>query len=507
MLPPRLPLGDYYQLLQKSGLLLSTAPLHADLTRPVGLVSCDSKTVVPGSLFICKGAAFREEYLREAVKKGACAYVSEREYPNSSLGAACLRVSDVRTAMALLADRAWGHPSGKLKVIGITGTKGKTTAAYYLKSILDAWQAEGGTGGAAILSTILTDDGLERRPSKLTTPEPLELQRHLFNALSAGREYAVMEVSSQALKYGRVLGTEFAVGAFLNIGEDHISPLEHPDFADYFASKLLLFSQSAAACVNLDCARAEEIRRAAAVCPRILGFSCRDEGAQIYADNVFRQEGGAAFRVRTPRYKGAFTLPMPGFFNVENALAALACAEALGVPEGPCVSGLSHASVPGRMETFRTPGGEKVVVVDYAHNGMSLEALLSSVREEYPDRELTVVFGCTGGKGLDRREGMGKAAGLWADRVFLTEDDPGKERVEDICAEIAHHLAPSGKPYRIIPDRSDAVEEAIRTAKAPAVVVLAGKGAEIAQKRAAGPEPYAGDGLLAQRALARYGAV
>ncbi len=295
------------------------------------------------------------------------------------------------------------------------------------------------------------------------------------------------------------------MGAFLNIGEDHISPLEHPDFADYFASKLLLFDQAQVACVNRDCDRAWEIRQAAARCSRVVDFSCREEGAQLYADRVFRQEGGASFRVRTPRYKGAFTLPMPGFFNVENALAALACAEALGAPEEPCVRGLRHASVPGRMETYSSAGGERTVVVDYAHNAMSLEALLSSVREEYPDRELTVVFGCTGGKGLDRREGMGRAAGRWADRIFLTEDDPGGERVEDICAQIARYVSPSGKPWRVVPDRADAVEEAIATAAPPAVVVLAGKGAEIAQKREGGAVPYAGDGLLARRALERYG--
>ncbi len=169
MLQPKLPLGEYYQLLLKNGLLRHRSPLPLDFTRRVSQVCCDSKAVMPGTLFICKGAAFREEYLREAVSRGAFVYVSEREYPQSEAGAFCLEVTDVRTAMALLADRAWGHPSGRLKVVGITGTKGKTTVAYYLRSILDAW---GEGAGTALLSTILTDDGVSAGPPSSPPPSP-----------------------------------------------------------------------------------------------------------------------------------------------------------------------------------------------------------------------------------------------------------------------------------------------------------------------------------------------
>lgn len=194
-------LGDYYQLLLRHGLLADAAPLAADLTHPVSLVSCDSKLVIPNTLFVCKGVKFKEEYLCSAMEQGAFAYVSEREYPAVPLP--CIRVTDIRQAMGLLADRAYGHPSGALRITGITGTKGKTTTAYYIKSIVDAWLAGQGHRESALLSTIVTDDGVERRPAKLTTPEPLDLQRHLWNAVSAGADYLTMEVSSQALKYGR----------------------------------------------------------------------------------------------------------------------------------------------------------------------------------------------------------------------------------------------------------------------------------------------------------------
>ena len=504
MLRPHYPLGDYYQILQKNGLLASSAPLRADLTRSVRMVSCDSQTVVPGTVFICKGAAFKAAYLLDAAAKGAFVYVSERVYPETTLP--CLLVNDIRRAMALMADHAWGHPSGKLDIVGITGTKGKTTTAYYLKSILDEEARSRGRRETAILSTIVTDDGRERRPAKLTTPEPLDLQRHLFNAVDARVGRLTMEVSSQALKYHRVLGVEFAVGVFLNIGEDHISPVEHPDFEDYFSSKLMLFSRCRTAVVNLDCDHADRVLEAARVCPEVISFSRRDENADVFAGCIRKEENATLFRVRTPRWERELRLPMPGLFNVENALAAVAAAEALGVGAEAVYNGLALASVPGRMETYHSASGGLTVIVDYAHNGMSLEAILSSVRREYPDRELTVVFGCTGGKGLDRREGMAAAAGRWADRIILTEDDPGPEEVVDICADIGRYLAPCGKDYTVIPDREEAVETAVMEVRRPSVVILAGKGAEQQQKRKNGPEPCVPDGMLAQKALARFDA-
>lgn len=492
-------LGEYYQLLLKNGLLADTQPLKADFARTVPLVSCDSRVVVPGALFICKGAAFREEYLLTAVKLGAAAYVSERPYPGVS--APCIAVTDIRAAMALLADLFWNHPSGKVDVIGITGTKGKTTTAFFLKAILDRWQESRGLGPTALLSSLMVDDGVERREATLTTPEPLDLQRHLAHAAQSG--FVTMEVSSQALKYHRTLGVEFAVGVFLNIGEDHISPVEHPDFEDYFSSKLRLFSQCAAAVVNLDCDHAHRVLAAArAAGNRVVTFSLRDPSAQVYADGLTLEEGEARFTLHTPRFTTEVSLPMSGWFNVENALAAAAAAEILGVDGDAVTQGLAQVRVPGRMETYHSARLPLTVVVDYAHNGMSLEALLSSLRQDYPDRELTVVFGCPGGKALDRRESMAAAAARWAHHILLTEDDPAGEEVADICAQIGGYIATLGGTYTVIPDREEAVRTAVLEAHVPAVVVLAGKGAEHFQKRKGGSEPCVPDALLSQRALA-----
>lgn len=500
----RLPLGDYYQLLLRHGLLADAAPLAADLTHPVSLVSCDSKLVIPNTLFVCKGVKFKEEYLCSAMEQGAFAYVSEREYPAVPLP--CIRVTDIRQAMGLLADRAYGHPSGALRITGITGTKGKTTTAYYIKSIVDAWLAGQGHRESALLSTIVTDDGVERRPAKLTTPEPLDLQRHLWNAVSAGADYLTMEVSSQALKYGRVIGVELACAVFLNIGEDHISPVEHPDLEDYLNSKLLIFQQAQSACVCLDCDHVERVRAAAAACPWVVTFSQKFPSADVYGSQVRKEGEKIAFHVRTPRYERELAISTPGLFNVENALAAVAAAEVYGIPAEAVAAGLVRAFVPGRMEHYVSADGEISVIVDYSHNGMSLQNALRSVRAEYPGRELTVLFGCTGGKGIDRREGMGNAAGEWADRIILTEDDPGPEEVEAICADIGVFLTAHGKDYTVIPNREAAVETAILGARRPAVVLLAGKGCEEAQKRKNGPEPCIPDGTLARRALDKYNA-
>ncbi|MEA4932054.1 MAG: Mur ligase family protein, partial [Lawsonibacter sp.] len=227
-------LGDYVNLLEKEGLL--AAPVPSGLTREaaVALVSYDSREVVPGTLFLCKGAHFKPEFLISAKEKGAMAYLSATPYPEVDLP--CLLVQDMRRTIAPLADLYYDHPSGKLNVIGITGTKGKSSTTYYLKYILDEYLEGEGKPESGVISSIDTYDGVERFESHLTTPEPLDLQRHFQNARNAGIDYLTMEVSSQALKYHRTLCTEFAAACFLNIGSDHISPIEHPDFEDYFTS-------------------------------------------------------------------------------------------------------------------------------------------------------------------------------------------------------------------------------------------------------------------------------
>lgn len=475
-------LGDYVQLLQKNGLLKEDAAFSAKLLKtPVELVSCNSQEVVPGTVFLCKGAHFKGEYLAQAAQKGALLYVAEQPIPEGGAIPALL-VNDVRRAMALLADAFYGHPSGKLSVVGITGTKGKSSTTYYLKYIFDEVLAASGKE-SAVVSSIDTYDGVERFESHLTTPEPLELERHFAHALEAGIPLMTMEVSSQALKYDRVLGVEFAVGCFLNIGYDHISPIEHPDFEDYFQSKLKIFDQCKVACVNLDSDRKEDVLNAAQKAPRVITFSQADPDAVVYGSEVRKSGGDILFKVRTPRFCRTFRLTMPGLFNVQNALAAISVCEALGIPEHAIYLGLQKARVPGRMEVYANANGRVTAIVDYAHNRLSFQKLYESVAEEYPGRRVVTVFGCPGKKALDRRKDLGEISGAHSDLVIVTEEDPGEEDVMDISRQVAGHVASTGCEYSIEPDRGQAIRSAVLGSDVPTIILITGKGAETRQKR------------------------
>jgi acetylglutamate kinase len=481
MILPLHTLGEHIQLLLNHGLLADPAAVIPQPERTVALVSCDSQDVMPGTLFICKGAHFKAQYLQDAVAKGAIAYLAQ--VPYEDVAAPCIPVTDVRRAMALLADYYYDHPSRKLKVVGITGTKGKSTTSYYLKYIFDEMMSATGGQESGVLGSIDTYDGVERFESHLTTPEPLELERHFANAAGAGLEYLTMEVSSQALKYDRVLGVELAAACFLNIGYDHISPIEHPDFEDYFQSKLKIFTHADLGCVNLDMDRADQVLSAARCCRRLVTFSQKDPSAAVYADQVVKQGNDILFRVKTPRFLRRFRLTMPGLFNVENALAAIAVCEALGVPERFIDLGLQKARVPGRMEIYTNADDQVIAIVDYAHNRLSFEKLFASVKAEYPGRRIVTVFGCPGKKALDRRRDLGEISGRYSDLVVLTEEDSGEEDTEDICRQIAAHVEAQGCQYSIQPDRGEAIRQAVLGCREPTVILITGKGAETRQKR------------------------
>ena len=474
----RFSLCEYIHLLDGLGQLAAPLPQGLELERRVELVSYRSQQAVPGTLFLCKGAHFKPDYLADAARRGAFAYISEVPYPQVDLP--CLLVKDMRRVLAPLAVKYYNDPSQTLKVIGITGTKGKSSTAYYLKHILDEHLApKGQTCG--VISSIDTWDGVERFESHLTTPEPLELQKHFANALASGMEYLVMEVSSQALKYHRTLGVPFSAAAFLNIGSDHISPIEHPDFDDYFHSKLKLFAQAALSCVNLDCGHGVEALSAArAACPEVLTFSQRDPAAAVYGHDAHKFGDDILFQVEAGALSGQYRLTMPGLFNVENALAAIAVCLGLGIPGEAVRAGLAKARVPGRMEVYSNAGGDVTAIVDYAHNRMSFETLFRSAKREYPGRRIVAVFGCPGKKAFDRRRDLGEVAGACSDLVVLTEEDSGEEDTLSICREIASHVACE---CRIEPNRGEAIRQAVLSCETPSLLLITGKGAETRQKR------------------------
>lgn len=448
--------------------------------KEISFISYNSKDIKPNTLFVCKGAHFNEKYLAEAIDGGVCCYVSEKKY---DVKADCILVTDIRRAMGIIVNIYYDGVRDNLKITGITGTKGKSTTAYFVKYILDEYLSAKKMPQSGIISSIDTYDGVESFESHLTTPEPFDLHRHFKNAADSGIEFVTMEVSSQALKYDRVYGVGFTVGCFLNIGEDHISDIEHPDFDDYFNSKLKIFAQTENACVCLDSQRADEVLRAAEGCKKVLTFSTEDKSADIYAYNIKKVENDTVFNVHTPDFDSEFTLTVPGLFNVQNALAAIAICSLLGIPENYMRIGLMKARSSGRMEIYQNSDNNVIVIVDYAHNKLSFENLYRSVLKEFPGRKIYTVFGCPGGKAFQRRHDLGVLSGQYSDKSFITEEDPGEEPLIDICRDIAENVKSAGGDYEIVEDRGEAIKKAVFEGNGKKIVLVTGKGNETRQKR------------------------
>ena len=498
------------ELLEARGLLASATDPGEAGPLPISGVDCDSRVVEPGHLFICKGVAFKPAYLVSALEQGAVAYLCDEghaaELHEVAPQVPALVAHDLRLAMALVSAQGWGYPDRRMSVAGITGTKGKTTVAYFLRTMLDV--DEPGSG-AAMLGTLETYDGVERHPSRNTTPEAPDLWRHLAHAADAGLTM-VMEVSSQGLKYQRVEGLTYDVAAFLNIGIDHVSPIEHPTFEDYLASKLKIFERCRCAVVNarLDPQHAPRIMEAARAAGRVVRFALVEPGenapdAEVWASEVTPDAGGMGFVVHTPQWSAAAHIPLGGDFNVENALAAVAMACELGLSREQILSGLSRARVPGRMDVCANADGSVVAVVDYAHNGMSVSTVMASMRASYPDRWVVAVFGATGGKGVERRHEMPQAAAPYVDHLVFTEDDPGPEPVETICQQMVE-ATPATTSCEVVLDRTEAIARAFELAHAagrPALVCVLGKGHETRQLRAGGPAPMTPDGEVVRSLL------
>ena len=475
-------LKDYYDLLQDNRLISSFHLEESHLNLPVNHLTFHSKDETSGGIYVCKGSHFKESYLKEAIDKGAICYISEVEYQTEDMNFPRILVTDILRAMALLGDLYYDHAWKELTLIGITGTKGKSTTAYYMKRILDDYLKSLNKPETGILSSIDNYDGVIFQEAHLTTPESIPLHRHFRNAVDSGITHMTMEVTSQALKYGRTYGVGFKVGCFINIGLDHISPIEHTDFDDYFQAKLKLIDQCEALCVNVDSNHAEEICHAIHSDQRLVTFGTV-ETAEIYGYRIRKTEKGITFAVKTPSFDEEFVLGMPGFFNVENALAAISLCYVLDVPVEFIRKGLLEARVPGRMETFLGEKSGTLVIVDYAHNRLSFERLFESTIREYPDRKIFAVFGCPGNKAYDRRHELPEIAGKYAAKIYITEEDAGEESVLDISLELARNIKKTGCPYEIILDREEAIRKAIDEADDKTVILLTAKGRETRQKR------------------------
>lgn len=495
------------ELLEEDGLLVGYDCPPQLLDHRFSHLSYSSADVTPDTFFICKGVAFKEEYLRDAIAKGAGVYLAQSLYE----GVDCphILVSDIRKAMSLVSIAFYQKAYQNFRVVGLTGTKGKTTTTYFMKNILDAFCRRNpqlcAAQKSAVLSTVEVDTGIEHHEAHLTTPESPDLQRYFAQTRDSGLPFLTMEVSSQAYKLSRVYGMDFDIGMFLNIGEDHIGPLEHTDFEDYFSCKLQLMEHCRTAIVNREMDHAQRVlEHARAHAQRVLTFG-RLETADLDDDDCWilrdiqKEEQGFTFTTSHGLEQDSWRIRMAGRFNVENALAAILAAKALGIDDQSIREGLLQNEVQGRMNLFEKDG--VTVLVDYAHNFLSFQKLYESLKADYPGQRIVVVVGCPGGKAQLRRRDIGTLSGQNADYLYLTAEDPQFEDVRSICEEIASFVKPYGTPYEIIEDRAQAVEKAITTAQKGDVIVLAAKGEEVYQKVRGEYVYYESDLAIAKRLL------
>lgn len=477
----RYTINDYINELDESNQIVSINNV-SNGAKVIYNLAYDSKSATMETLFVCKGRSFKSEYLLDAIKKGTIIYVSEQEYVSDFPS---IIVKDVSKSLSILSKLFFNNVSNKLNVIGITGTKGKSTTAYFVKSILDTHAFYKNERDNAIISSIDTYDGISKFESHITTPESYDIYQYMQNAVSSGSKNMVMEVSSQALKYNRVYKMFFNYGVFLNIGEDHISPIEHSSFEDYFESKLKLFSSVNKMIVNMDSAFYGRIEKEFKKAGSVITFSKCNPSADILAYNIHKDGANTVFNVRTKEFDREFVLSMPGVFNVENALAAIGIAVSMGVSLDVIFEGLYKAKASGRMELFVSKDEKISVLVDYAHNKLSFEKLYESVKNEYPFHRIVTVFGCPGGKALSRRKDLGLISGINSDEVILCSEDPGRENTKDISEEIASYVRKHNSNCLLIEDRFEALKYAVEESallERDTIILITGKGRETRQK-------------------------
>lgn len=440
----------------------------------------DSRKVEAGSVFVCITGTVSDghSYIPDVIAKGATAIIVSRDVvvPDE---VTVVKVSDERLSLALMSAAYFDYPAEKLTTIGITGTKGKTTSAFMVYEILNLSGVKTG-----LIGTIETIIGDKHIPSSHSTPESFVVQQQFREMVDAGLTAVVMEVSSQGLKMKRVGGINFDIGVFTNLSPDHIGGNEHPDFEDYLYCKSLLFKQCKTGLGNADDSHFEEIMN---------GHSCElytfgtKEGCDYRAKDIVLTTGGIGIDNRgasagvnfsvTGKQEAELYIDIPGRFTVYNALTAFAICNQLGVSVDCSAKALSKVKVRGRVETV--PVSDKfTIMVDYAHNEMSLRSVLNTLREYNPGR-LVCVFGCGGNRSKDRRYTMGQASGELSDLTIITSDNPRFEEPSEIIKDIITGInKASNAVYEVVEDRYEAIKFALENAKERDLILVAGKGHE-----------------------------
>ncbi|MCR5202764.1 MAG: UDP-N-acetylmuramoyl-L-alanyl-D-glutamate--2,6-diaminopimelate ligase [Lachnospiraceae bacterium] len=434
----------------------------------------DSRKAEEGSVFVALKGAVSDghKYLLDVIEKGASAVIVEDVTDElKEKDVTIIQVKDTREALALSSAAYFGYPAKELSTIGITGTKGKTTTTYMVKQILENAGIKTG-----LIGTIEIINGKENIPAVNTTPESYLVQKYFRDMVDNGLKCVVMEVSSQALKYKRVFGIEFDYGIFTNLSPDHIGPNEHDDFEDYLYSKSLLFKHCKQGIFNIDDENYERMVKEADCKVETFGFS---ENASLRANDarLINENGvlGVAYKL-TGLLEMDVMIDIPGSFSVYNSLTAISICRHFGVSKEDILKALKTVKVKGRVETIKI-SDKFSLMIDYAHNAMSLESLLTTLKEYKPKR-LVCLFGCGGNRSRDRRFEMGEISSKYADLSIVTSDNPRKEEPEAIIEDILVGVKKADGKYITIIDRKEAIRYAIENAEEGDVIVLAGKGHE-----------------------------
>lgn len=436
------------------------------------LVFDSRKQIVPGAVFVCISGAVHDghAYAAAAVEAGAAAIIAEREVEVAE-GVCLVVCENTREALACMSAAYFGHPAKELVTIGITGTKGKTTTSYMIRNTLELAGIK--TGLIGTIEAIIGDTHI---PSNNTTPESYFVQKYFRDMVNAGCKCVVMEVSSQGLMLHRVGGFTFDYGIFTNLSPDHIGGNEHKDFADYLHCKSLLFKQCKVGIANYDDEHMEEVLK---------GHTCKletygvAEGADLRAVNVdlHNKEGELLVSYNTTGTMDIeVTVGVPGKFTVYNSLTALAVCRHFNIPEKVIKQALRSVKVKGRVEPVEV-SNRFTVMIDYAHNAMSLKSLLTTLAEYKPKR-IVSLFGCGGNRSRDRRFEMGEISSEYADLTVITSDNPRTEEPQAIMEDILTGVKRKDGEYVMIQDRKEAIRYCILNAKDGDVIVLAGKGHE-----------------------------
>ena len=440
-------------------------------------ISCNSNEVKDGDLFVAiKGFEYDgHEFINDAIEKGATAVIIEEGCNLKSFkvksDTVVVMAKDTREALAIISCNFYKNPSRKFKLIGITGTKGKTTTSYMIKEILE--RAGKKVGLIGTLETCI--NGKKIKSNERTTPESLELQELFSRMVKEKVEVVVMEVSSQSLKLHRVTGCDLDIAVFTNFSEDHISKIEHPTMEDYLQSKLKLFEMCRVGIVNSDDVQGAKIARTF-VNNDITTFGI-DNFANVMARDVTVTNTYADFKVKLTDRNERVKVGIPGRFSVYNALAAICVAKKFNVSPDVIKDALLEVRVPGRSEMVDNKL-EIPIMIDYAHTPESLENILKAVKI-YTRGRVICVFGCGGNRDSTKRPIMGEIAGRTADYTFITTDNARNEKPEDIASQIEAGIKKTKGKYSVILDRKEAIKEAIKMANK---IDIAGKGHELYQE-------------------------